>query len=274
MLYYRQETYVCLNKGGLKLEDIKLNIFVPMDIEGSFRKSEEEGRGKEWYVRGYASTPDLDLQGDIVQPAGIDIDYFVKSGWINYEHKQDAKYSIGVPTENCYVDLEKGLFVEARLFQENEFAQDIWDLAKNIKKSGINRQLGFSIEGAIRKRDDMDNRVIEDLVIRNVAITKSPANPHATWDMFMKSWTAGHEINPAEQTNGAALRREHLAQAVTHLSYMYKMSNPKEYNDLWTQTSEYLDKSGKNTRETAVVMLQLSRGISRKQAEKFLKDLS
>lgn len=255
------------------MEDVKLDIFIPMDIEGSIRKSDQEGRGKEWYVRGYASTPDLDLQGDIVQPSGIDIEYFKKHGWINYEHKQDAEFAIGVPTEDCYIDFEKGLFVEARLLQDNKYAKDIWDLAKNIKKSGINRQLGFSIEGGIRKRNDRDNRVIEELVIRNVAITKSPANPKATWDMFMKSWTAGHETNPEQQVNGSALRREHLAQAITNLSYMYKMGNPKEYDELWTQTSEYLDDSGRNTRESAVIMLQLSRGVSRQDAEKFLQDI-
>lgn len=266
--------FVCLRKGGHKLEDIKLDIFVPIDITSSINKSTQEGRGKDWYVRGFASTPDLDLQGDIVQPAGIDINYFVNSGWINYEHKQDAKYAIGVPTENCYVDMEKGLFVEAKLFKDNPHAQEMWKLANSIQKEGIDRQLGFSIEGGIRKRDIMDNRVIEDLVIKNVALTKSPANPKATWGMFMKSWTTGHEINPEQQVNGSALRREHLAQAVTHLTQMYRIGNPKEYNELWTQTSEYLDKSGRNTREAAIIMLQLSRGISRVEAEEFLEKLN
>jgi len=262
-----------MSKGGYKLEDVKFDIFIPMDIEGSVRKSDQEGKGKEWYVRGYASTPDLDLQGDIVQPAGIDIEYFKKHGWINYEHKQDAEYAIGVPTDACYIDFERGLFVEAKLLQHNKYAKDIWDLAKNIKKSGINRQLGFSIEGGIRKRNDRDNRIIEELVIRNVAITKSPANPKATWDMFMKSWTTGHETDPGAQVNGSALRREHLAQAITNLSYTYKIGNPTEYNELWTQTSEYLDESGRNSKEASIIMLQLSRGLSRKDAEAFITEL-
>lgn len=244
-----------------------------MDIEDSIEKSDRHGDEKGWYVRGFASTPDLDFQGDIVTPGGIDIDYFVKHGWINYEHKQDAEYIIGVPTDKCYVDVEKGLFVEAYLLKDNKYAKDIWDLAKNIKKSGLPRQLGFSIEGSIRKRDALDSRVIQELVIKNVALTKSPANPHATWDMFMKSWTTGHEINPEKQTGAAALRREHLAQAITHLSYVYKISDPKEYEQLWIQTSEYLNDSGRNTKEIAVVTLQLSKGISRAEAEKFVNGL-
>ena len=36
--------------------------------------------------------------------------------------------------------MEKGLFVEAKLFRDNPYAQEIWDLAKNIKKEGIERQ--------------------------------------------------------------------------------------------------------------------------------------
>lgn len=247
-----------------------MDIFVPIDIEGSLKKSAQEGKGKEWFVRGFASTPDLDLQGDIVRPSGLDIDYFVKSGWVNYEHKQDAKYAIGVPTSNCYVDMEKGLFVEAKLFRDNEFAQEIWKLASNIKKEGIERQLGFSIEGAIRKRDDNDTRVIDDLVIKNVAITKSPANPHATWEMFMKSINAGHEINPSAQTNGEALRVEHLSQAITNLSYTYTMGNLDEYDKVWNKTFEYLDNAGRNTREATTIALQLYKGLSRQDAEKFL----
>lgn len=250
-----------------------MNIFVPIDIESSLRKSNEEGEGNTWYVRGFASTPDLDLQGDIVQPSGIDIEYFKSSGWVNYEHQQDAKYAIGVPTDNCYIDFQKGLFVEAQLFKDNPFAQEMWKLANSIEKSGIDRKLGFSIEGGIRKRNERDNRIVEDLVIRNVALTKNPANPKATWEMFMKSWTTGHEINPEKQVDGAALRIEDLAQAITHLTWTYKMGNPKEFNDTWKGVADYLDTSNRNSTECGIIMLQLSKGISRQEAEKFIRNI-
>ncbi|MCC9083669.1 hypothetical protein LOS22_14605 [Enterococcus faecium] len=45
----------------------KYNIFVPIDVAGSVEKSEQANDG-EWYVQGYATTPDLDLQGDIILP--------------------------------------------------------------------------------------------------------------------------------------------------------------------------------------------------------------
>lgn len=248
-----------------------MNIFVPIDIEGSLRKSKEEGNGEDWYIRGYASTPDLDLQGDIVQPSGIDIDYFKSSGWINYEHQQDAKSTIGAPTENCHIDFQKGLFVEAKLFKDNPLAKEMWDLANSIEKNGIGRKLGFSIEGGIRKRNDRDNRIIEDLEIRNIAITKNPANPKATWEMFMKSWTTGTEINPEKQVNGGALRVEQLAQAITSITWTYKVGNPQELEETWAGVSKYIDASDRNSVECGIIMLQLSRGISRADAEKFVK---
>lgn len=247
-----------------------MNIFIPIDIAGSIKKSQEEGNGEDWYIRGFASTPDLDLQGDIVQPSGIDINYFKSSGWINYEHQQDAGSTIGVPTDNCYIDFQKGLFVEAKLFKDHPLAQEMWNLANNIEKSGAERKLGFSIEGGIRKRNDRDNRIIEDLEIRNIAVTKNPANPKATWEKFMKSWTTGTEINPEKQVNGEALRVEQLAQAITNLTWAYKIGNPEELDKTWAGVSKYMEASDRNTAECGIIMLQLSRGISRLDAEKFV----
>ena len=247
-----------------------MNIFIPIDIAGSIKKSQEEGNGVDWYIRGFASTPDLDLQGDIVQPSGIDINYFKSSGWINYEHQQDAGSTIGVPTDNCYIDFQKGLFVEAKLFKDHPLAQEMWNLANNIEKSGAERKLGFSIEGGIRKRNDRDNRIIEDLEIRNIAVTKNPANPKATWEKFMKSWTTGTEINPEKQVNGEALRVEQLAQAITNLTWTYKIGNPQELDKTWEGVSKYMEASDRNSAECGIIMLQLSRGISRLDAEKFV----
>lgn len=247
-----------------------MNIFIPIDIEGSIRKSNEEGQGKKWYVRGYASTPDLDLQGDIVQPSGIDIEYFKKHGWINYEHKQEAKFAIGTPTDNSYIDFQKGLFVEAQLFQDNEYAQEMWALAHSLEKSGNERKLGFSIEGGIRKRNDRNNRIIEELVIKNVAITKSPANPNATWETFMKSWTTGHEINPESQVDGASLRTESLAHAITALSWTAGVKTGAEFNNTWKDVAGYLETADRSNEECAILMLQLSKGISRNDATNFV----
>lgn len=250
----------------MNTEEKKLNIFVPIDVE-EFLKSNKDTDSKEWYVRGYASTPDIDLQGDIVLPSALNVDYFKKHGWINYEHKQDAEFVVGVPTENCYIDPQNGLYLEAKLFKNNRYAQQIWDLAHSLSKSGVSRKLGFSIEGSARRRNSSDKRVVEDLVIRNVAVTKSPANPHATWEYFTKTWTTGHEINPAKQENASALRREDLGSAITNIAQTYLTLTEDEMNEVWKEVSTYLDETESATPEVATVLLQVSKGLSRKEAQ-------
>lgn len=262
-------------------EDQKFNIFVPIDVE-NFVKSNTDQSSEDWYVRGYASTPNKDLQGDIVLPEGLDIGYFKRFGWLNYEHKQDAEYVVGVPTENCYVDMQKGLFLEAKLFKNNRYAQQIWDLATSLSKSGTKRNLGFSIEGSIRRRNELDTKVIEDLMIRNVAITKSPANTYATWESFTKSWTTGVDINPSEQDSAGALRREQfgsspttdsLGGAVARIAQVYATMTETEMDDMWKSVSEHLDASDRTTPEIATVLLQVSKGLSRSEAQEYVEEI-
>lgn len=255
--------------------ETKYSIFVPVDISSSVNKSETEGDG-EWYVQGYATTPDLDLQGDIILPQGINMDYFLTKGWINYEHKQDAQYIIGVPTDNCHVDLNKGLFVEARLMKDNEYARSMWALANTIQKSGINRQLGFSIEGSVISRNSRDRRIIEGVAIKNVALTTHPANPQATWETLVKSWTTGYGTTPETQQDAGALRREHFADDITNLTYavknvakMYGMSD-KEKDFVLREVAKSLDEENP-TEDYGAIMLQLARGVSLQQAKDFIE---
>lgn len=248
-----------------------MKIYLPLNLESDVVKNDDGEEEEKWYVRGYASTPDLDLQGEIVQPQGIDINYFVKSGWVNYEHKQEAEYMVGVPTENSYIDMNRGLFVEAVLFKDNKHAQAMWELANNIKKEGIDRNLGFSIEGFVNKRNEQHSHVIEDIVIRNVAITTNPANPHATWESFVaKTWETGTDVNPETMEDGSALRVESLAEAITVLTSQMKYL--AEVEDGWSEVAEHLDKSGENNLENGILLLQLSKGVSYQEAVKYMEN--
>lgn len=255
--------------------ETKCNIFVPIDIEGSVAKSNDSDDG-EWYVQGFATTPDLDLQGDIVSPDGIDASYFMTKGWINYEHKQDAEYLIGVPTDNCYVDVRKGLFVEARLLKDNKYARSMWELAKTIQKSGINRQLGFSIEGAVISRSSRDSRIIEGVAIRNVALTTHPANPQATWETLVKSWTTGHGTTPETQVDAGALRREmftedisNLTSAIKAVAKLYNLPS-KEKEFVLREVAKSFDDE-KSNMDLGAIVLQLGRGVSLQQATDFIE---
>lgn len=252
------------------VERKKMDIFLPIDIKKATEQASKEDT-KDIYVSGFASTPDLDMQGEIVVPSGIDISYFQDHGWINFEHEQGADYVIGVPTENCYVDIEKGLFIEAKLFRDNQYTQQIIELAQNLEKSGTERKLGFSIEGAIKQRNVDNNHIIEEVMITNVAVTKSPANTSSSWNYFMKSinkaFETGHTTSPETQTGAGALRREALAQSITRLSSVLNMKDTQLIEDTWKSVSDLLEQGNRMDYNTAILTLQIAKGLSRKDAE-------
>jgi hypothetical protein len=254
-------------EGALSTLDGKIDLFVPIDLEDSIKKSNEDPTEKSWYLRGYATTPDLDLQDDIVDPSGVDISHFIKHGYINYEHKQGDDYKIGVPTEGTYIDSNVGLYVEAKLYKNNPYAKSMWDLANSIATSGIERRLGFSIEGYARQRDKDDPRIIKSTYITNVAVTTSPANPNATWESFMKTFIEGYGISPETNTVAGNLSPESFARSLYNLSWSYKdLNKPEEFSDVWKQIGDYLDDMGRYTPESAVMFLQLFKGYSRNEA--------
>lgn len=245
------------------MEDIKFNAFVPMDISKSL--STEEDTEQFSIVKGFASTPNRDLHNEVINPKGIDIEYFVNNGYVNFEHQRDIV--VGFPTENCYVDLEKGLYLEAKLFKNDKHVVQMLELAERLEKSGTGRKLGFSIEGAVKRRNSQDNSIIEEVMITGVALTKSPANPHSTWESFVKSFLTGTGTTPDTQVDAGALRRESLASSITNLTYVTKIKDLKEFNNTWNQVVEHLEKNNLMGYEESVVTLQLAKGLSRKDAE-------
>lgn len=192
---------------------------------------------------------------------------------INYEHKQDAEYKVGAPTDKSYIDMNRGLFVEAILFKDNKYAQSMWELANSLDKEGINRNLGFSIEGFVNKRNEKNKNIIEDIVIRNVAITTNPANTEATWESFVaKTWTTGTETNPEKLEDASALRVETLAEAITVLTTQMKNLKKEEKEESWKEVAKYLDKSEKTNRDNGILLLQLSKGITREEASRYMDE--
>jgi len=251
------------------LEETKFNTFVPLDLEKS---TEVENDTREFStVSGWASTPNLDLQNDIVNPKGIDIEYFVKHGYVNYEHQPDQ--IVGIPSENCYVDMNKGLYIEAKLFKDNDKVIKMLDLAEKLQKTGSGRRLGFSIEGAVKSRNVNDNRIIDSVMISGVALTAHPANPDATWEKFVKSFVTGYGTTPETQQDAGALRREQISSSITNLTYSTSLQNPKDLDNLWKDVVNYMSKNNQLGYEESIVTLQLAKGLSRKDAEKAVLDI-
>lgn len=244
----------------------EFTAFATIDIAESLQKSRDNNKEKSWYVEGYATTEDLDLEEDILLAEGMNIDHLIADGFINYEHNSGLGHIVGVPTKNCVVD-STGLYLEGKLFKENVYAQEIWSLAENVHKSQVDRTLGFSIEGLALERDPHDPRRITKSIITNVAVTTRPVNPNATWKAFMKSLTTGYATTPEEMVDGASLRPENLARDLHSVAQTYsKFANKTEFNAVWSQVGEFLDTADRTTPEVAVLFLQITEGLSRDDA--------
>lgn len=230
------------------------SIFLPADM-ASIQKS-IDGDEKGNYVRGWASTPDLDKQGDIIDPTGIDITDFLERGYINYEHNGEKR--IGVPTRNCYVDPHRGLYVEAKLLMDRPEAKKMWDMAVSIAKSGSNEPLGYSIEGEVIARDSDNPAIIRGVKITNIALTSKPANTKATWETLVKSMTVGTEINPLEMEGGEALRIQALSDSIFNLTFKLKGLTLSDVSSI----AKSLDETDRYNEEVAVLLLQLGYGMS------------
>lgn len=246
----------------------KVNIFVPVDfkLEKSI-SGEEHGN----YVRGWATTPDLDLEGDIILPEEIDISYFLSRGYINYEHKSGVGYRVGVPTQHTYVDPEKGLFVEARLFMDNPYAQDMWNLANGLSSvRDETRILGFSVEGRVMSRNVDDPRILEGIQVEHVALTTNPANPNATWEALVKSMNdestqSVEEDDHPEWKDSDEAKSRNLASTIRDVAYAIKELE----NDgvTWDKIADDMQDEDRWDEDTALLLLQLSRGVSKEDAQ-------
>lgn len=246
----------------------KFKFFLGADI---LEKS-EEGEGGKRIIRGYASTPTLDRQDESTIQKGLDISEFVNNGWLNFDH--DNSVILGYPTAGTHID-ENGLWVEGELLKGVPLADRMWELAVALKKSNAPRKLGFSIEGKVLERA---GNVIKRAKIYNCAITANPVNTEATWDAVVKSFNndtdidvmkgleAGHSTSPETQTDGGAFRKESIYSGIK------KIAENLEDPACWLEVKNNMANGGNVSKNELVVYLQLSKGLSKKQALEIIQD--
>lgn len=267
-----------------------------MDTEQDFRfslpvsdleiveKADEKGRPPGRYIKGYASTEALDGEGEKVAQKGLDLGYFLRRGWINYDHRRDD--IVGVPTA-ASVD-QKGFLMEARLLEGLPLADHTWQTAQALHKSGTGRSLGLSIEGKALERKG--NTIVRARVY-NVAITPHPQNPEATFDVLMRSmlpcsctgaacckpglWKAldvGYTTEATAKTGGDALRRESLGGVKTTT---FKVGEKKNCSHLKGRARRMceamLDEKGLDLDDT-VLFVQVMTGVGRELAEQAVRE--
>ena len=200
----------------------KFRVFLP-DVQ-FIEKSEDAYNSRQLF--GVMSTQRLDRQGESVISKGLDFADFMNHGHFNDNHSQETSAVVGYPEEIAYhKDLAKfnpelegveGWTCRGYVLKGTKRSDGIWELAKALADTP-HRRLGFSIEGKVERRV---NKTIKSAKIRNLAITNSPVNTDAQWNILAKSFhdedtavkalSAGVATSPASQSGGSALRAESL----------------------------------------------------------------
>lgn len=223
-------------------------IFIP--ISKSINSEGEHGR----FIRGWASVPKEDRDGDLILPTDLSINPFMNQGYINYEHKKGGIYKLGVPTDKTYIDLQRGLFIEAKLFEDSPYADKMWNLAEKVNSGELDvdddNMLGFSIEAHYSHRDYDDPRILRNVIVTNVALTTHPSNTSASWSTFVKSFTTGSDIVGEGDTGGAAFRKQSFARDLRQLSYTIKSFSSED----WADICNILDDEGRYDHTVAKAM--------------------
>jgi len=174
------------------MENHNFNFFMPVELE---KAGEGTSRYKNMIIGGVASTNDIDLDEEILEPGGFDLSLLKVKGTINWEHqaKNSALNIIGEPTE-AEVKGNK-LFLKAKLYEKMSKARDAYDTMQAMKDSGATRQFGFSIEGKPLQKDPSNPKRITKALITNVALCMMPKNSN-TWASIMKGVQSEDYIEP------------------------------------------------------------------------------
>ena len=154
----------------MELGQETFKVFAPVHLV----KGTDAQGNKKMRLAGIASTSSKDADGEYLDPNGFELDYFMKYGYMNWNHQtsKDPLSLIGKPTEA--VKKAEGLYVDCELFENNPRAKEVYQLAEILEAQG--HQLGFSIEGKVIERDSKNPKIVKKAKITGCAITPNPKN--------------------------------------------------------------------------------------------------
>ena len=170
------------------------SCWTPIDIAKSMPtiSMPEENKEEEKFapISGLISSETKDLQGDTLLQGGVNWDYFLKKGWLNYEHKQGPEFIVGEP-----ISLEKrdgSTYLKGKLYLNTDLGKAVYNTAKAISEVS-DRRIGFSVEGQVLERDKNDSSIITKSRVLNVSVTAHPVNPDSTLEILARSLYAKKE---------------------------------------------------------------------------------
>lgn len=138
-------------------------------------KENTDSKTDNMYVEGLASSPKIDLDKQIIKPSGFILDYFLKNGFINWNHQGAISPDaiIGEPVK-AEVKGEK-FYIKVRLYPWSNLAKSIYKIARELDSDeNTDRTLGFSIEGL--PLEQTEDEKITKMLITGCAICFVPKN--------------------------------------------------------------------------------------------------
>lgn len=174
-------TYSTFDRDGFLADPDNFIVDIPLVKAG-------DADDEHWIVQGIASCEVKDAEGERIIQKGIDCDPLMKSGYINWDHrdKEGPAYLIGYPIEFRLVNavdykqqLGKSvdgmaLWVKGELYKNKQKARDVWEHIQAT--SGTPRQLGWSVQGRVVDRDAREKSRITKSQVHHLAITHQPVN--------------------------------------------------------------------------------------------------
>jgi hypothetical protein len=215
--------------------DNKIFMHFPIEIEKG-----EDGTYKRVIVKGKASTPHQDKQGEWIDPMGCDIDDFKR---ISDDHIKGNSGTIGEIIK-AHKDHEAVWIDEAELYPSLPQVQHIVKIADELKKRPNSKmQLSFSIEGSATERDTINPKRILKAKLTGAAVTLQPINQNATAELFAKSLNY-------DETDFDALEKSDSVEQKRYL-YEWKDSGGVEYK--LTKSFEIEKSRGEGSRGGKVI---------------------
>lgn len=146
----------------------KINFSIPLSIckgivnDDNDIIDKELKKSDEMLIEGLAATPDLDLDKQRLKPSGFVLDYFLKTGFLNWNHQGAISPDaiIGEPVD-VKVTNEK-FYIKGRLYPWSTLARSVYDVAKNLENDPqTDRTLGYSVEGlTLQTEDDLVSKLL------------------------------------------------------------------------------------------------------------------
>lgn len=140
----------------------KINFNLPLSICKGVVNADADVVGRDisdfttdsMFVEGLAATPKLDLDKQILKPSGFILEYFLKNGFLNWNHQGGVSPDaiIGEPVAANVKD--ERFYLKGKLYSWSTLAKSVYNVAKHLEEDeNTDRTLGFSVEGLTLKTE-------------------------------------------------------------------------------------------------------------------------